>query len=79
MRVCAGAGFLLHRKRLMKRVLVIVVACAGAGCFPWRAPERMTEFTSVEAALQQPEAVRYVNLYGKGLADLPVELRQLPS
>jgi len=59
--------------------LVVLPALAASGCFPWRAPERVKEYRSVQEALAQGARATAVNLSGKELTELPADLVKLPA
>ena len=59
---------------MLRMCLVIGIAVSMAGCFPWRTPKRIPEFTSLEEARKSDAEVKFLNLNDQNLESVPAGL-----
>ncbi|MDA0685186.1 MAG: hypothetical protein O3A57_12340, partial [Bacteroidetes bacterium] len=56
---------------MLRNLFAMVVAVVTLGCFPWRAPDRVPEFTTPEQAQASDAERKFLNLHDQGLTNAP--------
>ncbi|MDP6847878.1 MAG: hypothetical protein QGI24_03750, partial [Kiritimatiellia bacterium] len=66
-------------KRMLGVISLVCTVTIVSGCFPWRSPERVRKYMSMDEALADKETVEFLDLSAGSMTNWPNGLQDFPS